>query len=257
MQKDNRKTINGWAMYDWANSVYSLVISSSIFPIFYENTTPEFIELFGRSFRNTALFSYTLSFSFLLVAIITPLLSGMADYSGRKKAFMKVFCYIGAASCAGLYFFQADAIVLGLAMTVFAAVGFSGSQVFYNAFLPEIASVENQDRVSARGYTMGYIGSVILLVFNLLMIKNPSWFGLEAGEMPARISFLTVGIWWAGFAQIPFARLPTMSMTVKQVNRFCTKAIWNCEKCGWNLRKLKGLSVFCCHFLYSIWVYKP
>ncbi len=206
--KNDKRTINGWAMYDWANSVYSLVISSSIFPIFFENITEEFVTLFGRTFRNTALFSYTLSASFLIVALMTPLLSGIADYAGRKKTFMKFFCYLGGISCIGLYFFSADYLAIGLIVSALAAIGFSASQVFYNAFLPEIATVAQQDRVSAKGYSLGYVGSVILLVLNLAMILSPERFGIADGDMAARYSFIMVGIWWIGFAQISFKRLP-------------------------------------------------
>lgn len=208
IKKDDRKTINGWAMYDWANSVYSLVITSSIFPIFYENVTDEYVNFLGRSFRNTSLLSYSISFSFLVVAIITPLLSGIADYSGSKKSFMRFFCYLGAAGCAGLYFFSPDNLEFGLLMSIIASIGFSGSLVFYNAFLPEIASRENQDRVSAKGFSLGYIGSIILLIFNLSMIMKPEIYGLGADSTPARISFLSVGIWWVVFAQFSFRRLP-------------------------------------------------
>jgi len=206
--KDDPKTINGWAMYDWANSVYSLVITSSIFPIFYENITKPEVELFGRTYKNTALYSYTLSASFLIVALITPLLSGIADYAGSKKGFMQFFCYLGGLACIGLYFFSPDFLGLGMLMVVLAGVGFSGSQVFYNAYLPEIASPDHHDNVSAKGFSLGYIGSVILLVINLYMIMNPGVFGMSEGDTPARISFAMVGIWWIGFAQISFSRLP-------------------------------------------------
>lgn len=208
LQKDNRKTIHAWAMYDWANSVYALVISSSIFPIFYENVTTEYVSILGREFRNTALFSYTLSAAFFLVALITPLLSGIADYSGSKKSFMKAFCYLGAISCVLLYFFSAEYLATSLAVSALAAVGFSGSQVFYNAYLPEIASTTNQDRVSARGYALGYVGSVLLLLVNLAMVMQPQLFGMADTTTAARYSFVMVGIWWAGFAQITFHRLP-------------------------------------------------
>jgi UMF1 family MFS transporter len=213
LEKDDPKTVNAWAMYDWANSVYSLVITSSIFPIFYENITrnpdgTDVITFMGQNFKNTALYSYTLSASFLIVALITPLLSGIADYAGRKKFFMQFFCYLGGTACIGLYFFSVEWLGIGLLMVVLAGIGFSGSQVFYNAFLPEIATVSQQDRVSAKGYSLGYIGSVILLIVNLAMIMYPGLFGLPEGDMPARISFVMVGIWWIGFAQITFARLP-------------------------------------------------
>lgn len=206
--KDDEKTINGWAMYDWANSVYSLVITSSIFPIFFENNTASEVELFGRTFKNTALYSYTLSASFLIVALISPLLSGIADYSGQKKRFMQFFCYLGGLACVGLFFFDADFLGFGLLMTMMAGIGYSGSQVFYNAYLPEIASIGRQDSVSAKGFSLGYIGSIILLIINLFMIMNPEVFGFSDGDMPARVSFAMVGIWWIGFAQFTFSRLP-------------------------------------------------
>jgi UMF1 family MFS transporter len=206
--KDDEKTINGWAMYDWANSVYSLVITSSIFPIFFENNTTAEVELFGRTFKNTALYSYTLSASFLIVALISPLLSGIADYSGQKKRFMQFFCYLGGLACVGLFFFDANFLGFGLLMTMMAGIGYSGSQVFYNAYLPEIASIGKQDSVSAKGFSLGYIGSIILLIINLFMIMNPEVFGFTDGDMPARVSFAMVGIWWIGFAQFAFSRLP-------------------------------------------------
>ncbi|MCZ4407196.1 MFS transporter [Cryomorphaceae bacterium 1068] len=206
--KDDEKTINGWAMYDWANSVYSLVITSSIFPIFFENNTTSEVELLGRTFKNTALYSYTLSASFLIVALISPLLSGIADYSGQKKRFMQFFCYLGGLACVGLFFFDANFLGFGLLMTMMAGIGYSGSQVFYNAYLPEIASIGRQDSVSAKGFSLGYIGSIILLIVNLFMIMNPEVFGFSDGDMPARVSFAMVGIWWIGFAQVTFSRLP-------------------------------------------------
>jgi UMF1 family MFS transporter len=195
LRKNDEKIINGWAMYDWANSVYSLVITSSIFPIFFENNTASELEFFGRSFKNTALYSYTLSVSFLVVALISPLLSGIADYSGQKKRFMQFFCYVGGLACIGLFFFDSNFLGFGLLMIMLAGIGYSGSQVFYNAYLPEIASVDRQDSVSAKGFSLGYIGSIILLIINLFMIMNPEVFGFSDGDMPARVSFAMVGIW--------------------------------------------------------------
>jgi UMF1 family MFS transporter len=209
VRKDDEKTINGWAMYDWANSVYSLVITSSIFPIFFENNTTSELEFLGMTFKNTALYSYTLSASFLIVALISPLLSGIADYSGNKKRFMQFFCYLGGVACIGLFFFDSNYLGFGLLMTMLAGVGYSGSQVFYNAYLPEIASVGRQDSVSAKGFSLGYVGSIILLIINLFMIMNPEVFGFSDGDMPARVSFAMVGIWWIGFAQFTFSRLPS------------------------------------------------
>ena len=238
LKANNRKIVNAWSLYDWANSVYSLVITSTIFPIYYNSVTADnhsdLVHFLGREYKNTALYSYALSFSFLLVALITPVLSGIADYIGNKKAFMKFFCWLGAASCSTLYFFTGENLWLGILAFVFAGVGYSGSIVFYNAYLPEIAPAGMADRVSARGFAMGYTGSSLLLIFNLVMILMPDLFfnvdgkihelmqadvSLTADEalrqakgyfsgVSSRLSFLLVGVWWAGFASITFYYLP-------------------------------------------------
>jgi UMF1 family MFS transporter len=220
MQKGDPRLIRGWTMYDWANSVYSLTITSAVFPIFYAAITvidgQDLVEArYGLPAQS--LYSYSLSAGFLLVALISPILSGIADHTGRKKRFLQGFCYAGAISCAGLFFFELDHIWLGLGLVMLACVGFSGSLIFYDAFLPEIAEPKDHDRISARGYTMGYIGSVILLILNLAMVMKPEAFGIpdsvrlfgrEFGAVPARIAFVTVGIWWVGFAQFAFRVLP-------------------------------------------------
>lgn len=214
--KGSKKLLNAWAFYDWANSVYSLVIASAVFPIFYgalfKIRGVEYITVFGGEIRSTPLISYTTAAAFLLISITAPILSGIADYLGNKKSFMKFFCYLGGLSCIGLYFFSLDHIYISLFLYFFGLVGFWGSVVFYNSYLPDISFPEQQDRISARGYSMGYIGSVILLIFNLMMVMKPQWFGLSddgAGSMKAmQISFITVGVWWIGFSQYSFYYLP-------------------------------------------------
>ncbi len=213
--KGDRRIINGWAMYDWANSVYSLVITSTIFPVYYLKITSaadgasQPVPFFGFYFNNVSLYSWGLSASFLIAAAIAPFLSGIADYTGNKKAFMHFFCYLGSLSCIALYFFTGlQNIEVGIIAFVLAGIGFTGSIVFYNAYLPEIAEEKDQDRVSAKGFALGYIGSVILLLVNLSMVMYPEVYGITDPQLPARISFLTVGLWWAGFAQITFSRLP-------------------------------------------------
>jgi MFS transporter, UMF1 family len=213
MQLNNRRTINAWCMYDWANSVYSLVITSAIFPIYYNAVTTgadgnDHVDFFGLSVSNSVLYSYSLSFSFLFVAAILPILSGIADYSGKKKFFMKIFVYIGSFSCIGLYFFTGDNVEWAIICSIFASVGYSGSLVFYDAFLPEITTEDNYDKVSAKGYSLGYIGSVILLIINLLMIEKYELFGFADQAIATRFAFLLVGIWWMGFSQITFSRIP-------------------------------------------------
>ncbi|MCC6839222.1 MAG: MFS transporter [Flavobacteriales bacterium] len=212
MQQGDPRLIRAWTMYDWANSAYSLTITSAIFPIYYlaittVDGTDQVLATYG--IPATSLQSYTLSAGFLLVAAIAPLLSGIADHRGNKKNYLKFFCYLGALCCAGLYFFTFASLWYGLVLFMLACVGFSGSLIFYDAYLPEIAAPKDHDRVSARGYAMGYIGSVLLLVINLAMVMQPAWFGIpDRAGLPARIAFVTVGLWWAGWAQITFRHLP-------------------------------------------------
>lgn len=211
--KGDKRMIRGWVMYDWANSVYQLTIASAIFPIYYNAVTrngDDFtVSFFGAPVINTVLYSWAIAAAYLLVAIGSPLFSSMADYTGRRKGFMRAFTLIGATACGALFFFDKQHIELGVIAFALGTIGYGGSIVFYNSFLPVIAEPEHQDRISARGYSMGYLGGVVLLLFNLLMIMKPGLFYLEAdSSLPARISFLTVFLWWIGFSQITFSRLP-------------------------------------------------
>ncbi len=210
MQTASRKVLNGWAMYDWANSVYNLVITTTFFPAYYAAVTSpekekfkEGISFLGRKFVNTELKDYVLAFGFLIIVFISPILSSISDYKGNKKNFMRFFCYIGAASCSLMFFFDENHVTLGLMCFMFAGIGFYGSQVFYNSYLPEITAEEDRDRISAKGYTFGYIGSVLmqLIGFALVLLMKDKGLALT-------LTFLLVGIWWVGFAQITFTRLP-------------------------------------------------
>lgn len=201
-------------MYDWANSVYNLVISSTIFPAYYEGMTgdgnpltSDSVVLFGRSFDNVALYNYTLSLSFLVVAILSPILSSIADYKGIKKGMLRTFMTIGSISCSMLFFYGKNNLELGLLCTMMACIGYWSSIVFYNSYLPEIAAPEDRDRISARGFSMGYIGSVILQILSLILIMRGDLFGIDGGQ-GSRISFLMVGIWWLGFGNWSLAKLP-------------------------------------------------
>lgn len=211
--KNDPRTLTAWTMYDWANSAHALVIVSSIFPVYFSATALNdaggpVINFLGFPIKNSVLFSYTISAAFLLTALLSPVFSALADYSGRKKAFMRAFCYVGAISCSLLYFFTKETTTFAVFCFGLSLVGWSGSIVFYNSYLPDIATQDQFDRVSARGYSMGYIGSVLLMILNLLLILKREWFGNISEGMASRIAFLTVGLWWIGFAQIPFSRLP-------------------------------------------------
>ncbi len=217
MKKNDPKIINAWCMYDWANSVHNLVIITAIFPMYFLATTKGedglgMVNFFGFTLKNTTLYAYAVSAGSLALVLLNPILTSLADLSGRRKIFMKFFCYLGSLSCAYLFFFSKGNISWAVVAFSISLIGWGGSVVFYNSFLPEIASEDRVDRISARGFAYGYVGSVLLLVFNLMMIQKPEWFGLTQADSQsgytARIAFLTVGIWWAVFAQIPFYYLP-------------------------------------------------
>ncbi len=252
IQKGDKKVIRGWVMYDWANSVYNLVISSAIFPIFYDTvTTKQYkvdhhhvkweeadqftlaakevvtVDFFGWEVSNSALMSFVLSASFLMVSFLSPLLSGVADYRGNKKRFLQFFCYMGALACASLYFFtdlmRAGWLEVGLLSLFIASIGFWNSLVFYNSYLPEIADPKDHDKISARGFSMGYFGSMLLLVICLVLMKAPitTYWDNPATEdyegMPAVYCFVLVAIWWIAFSQLTYRVLPnTTSTKVKE-----------------------------------------
>src|SRR5690606_7675406 len=232
--KGDKKILNAWAFYDWANSVYALVISSSIFPLFYgalfRIEGKEGWEIAGVYIPSESIISYITALGFIIIAFISPVLSGVADYLGNKKFFLKLFCSIGSISCMMLYFFTLEHIYLGLFFYLLALIGFWGSLVFYNSYLPDIAHKEQQDAISAKGFSLGYIGSVLLLLVNLAMIMNYSLFGF-ANEIEAmRWSFIMVGVWWIGFSQITYRRLPecrnsnkieksTLSLGIKELRK--------------------------------------
>ncbi|MFD2914379.1 MFS transporter [Psychroserpens luteus] len=237
LKKGSKKLLNAWAFYDWANSVYTLTIASSIFPIFYSAlfiSEIKTVEAFGMVFKSTALITYVTAFTFLVVTFTSPILSGIADYVGNKKSFMKFFCYVGGAGCIGLYWFNLEHIHVSLLFYFMGLIGYWGSLVFYNSYLPDIAFPEQQDRISAKGFSLGYFGSVILLLLNLAMVMKPDWFGFDisisenlretgteaqisealktasenASKEAMRVAFITVGLWWILFSQYSFYVLP-------------------------------------------------
>ena len=254
LEKGNPKLLNAWAFYDWANSVYTLVISSTIFPIYYgalfRQKGIEEITLLGMSIRSEALISYVTAIGFLIIAFISPLLSGIADYLGNKKFFLKFFCYLGAVSCMSLYFFsiENDKIIFSLISYLFALIGFWGSLVFYNSYLPDIAHKEQQDKISAKGFSLGYIGSVILLLICLAMV-------LLVDEKQAiqmmQYSFLLVGIWWIGFSQYTYYYLPNH----KNGNKLHKNVIFNGFKELRNVWKQIKLIIPLKRYLAAFFVY--
>lgn len=244
--RSNKKIQRAWTMYDWANSTYNLVITSTIFPAYYvaitTSSNPDelsYVDFFGIKVINTALQNFALAFVFLIVAIASPIMSSIADYRGNKKAFMRAFTLMGSLSCAALFFFTPDRIEYGIICFSLAALGFWNSWVFYNSYLPDIAAPEERDRLSARGFAMGYIGSVILQLICFAIILQPAFFGLDTIDktLGPRISFLLVGCWWLGFAQISFKHLPNNTEINKKLKKHLLvngfhelKLVWNQAK---------------------------
>ncbi len=259
MQKGNKKLINAWAFYDWANSVYSLVIGTAVFPIYFSsitNTKSGTVQFLGTEFHSATLLSYSLSVSFLIIAFLSPVLSGIADYTGNKKRFMQFFCYLGSFSVMCLFFFKdLETLWIGVFFTILASIGYWGSIVYYNSYLPEIAEPKDHDSVSAKGFMMGYTGSILLLGFNLLMVMKPELFGISDPHLPARISFLMVGIWWIGFAQYTFYHLPNNTINKKLEKGFIFNGLKELKSVARGLQKQLQLKQFLiAFFLYSIGV---
>lgn len=257
MQTASKKIVNGWAMYDWANSVYNLVITTTFFPIYFaavtknaygENSVP----FLGRTFKNSSLYDYSLATAYAIIVLLLPILSSIADSRGNKKTFMKAFCYLGGIACSCLFFFRGSqpSIALGIGCLVLATIGYVGSLVFYNAYLPEIAAPQDRDRISAKGFSMGYIGSVVLQAIGFGLVV---YFGGKGDDFSGPLyTFLLVGIWWIGFAQIPFARLPKSTpAAVKKGNSFLTDGFVELKKVG---RSVKGMPVLK-RFLSSFFFY--
>lgn len=254
LEKGSKKLGNAWAFYDWANSVYSLVISSSIFPIYYGALFKEkgisTIHFLGIEFKNTALISFVTAIAFLVVAFLSPILSGIADYVGNKKRFMQFFCFLGAFSCIGLAFFTLENLTFGILCFFFGLIGFWGSLVFYNSYLPDIAFVDQQDELSAKGFSMGYIGSVLLLGICLFFI-----IGKEGSDavFAMRISFVLTGIWWLTFSQYTFYYLPSVKSNNTLTKNILfsgfkeLKKVWH--QLGENIILKKYLNSF---FVYSM-----
>ena len=254
-KKGDKKLLNAWAVYDWANSVYPLVISTAIFPIYFKSITKgEAVDfLWFESIENDAFIGYISSFTFLILAVISPLLSGIADHTGYKKLFMRFFCYLGAISCMLLYNFDLDNFDLGIIYYFFAVVGFWGSLVFYNSYLPDIANDDQQDITSAKGYSLGYIGSTILLIFCLIIMQFPDIFYIDDKVQAVKISFVIVGVWWLVFSQYSFFYLPGRKhYNIEKSNLYSIKTFTS----GFNqllnvlnqLKENKKLSIFLISF---------
>ena len=253
--KEQKKLVKAWCMYDWANSVYNLVINTSIFPIYYTAVTSNLgngdkVHFFGFEFVNSVLYSYALSFSYLISAVILPLLSGIADYTGKKKLFLKIFTYLGATSCMGMFFFTGDTLEWGILCVVFASVGYSSGLVFYDAFLPEIASEQETDRISGLGYAYGYFGSALMMIVSLILIQMYDVFGFTNTGWATRTVFLLVGVWWIGWAQIPFRKLPDNTFNKKPRGKILLNGYREIRNVVVSLKGLKNMKMYLISFFF-------
>lgn len=273
MQMASKKVINAWCLYDWANSSYNLVITSTIFPTYFTALTSkslpnEEIMFMGRRFANTALYTYALGTAIMIVALTMPILTSIADYKGNKKNFMRFFCTLGSLACACLYFFAPTqtgetsfvlsntSLTIGIVCIIISCIGFWSSIVFYNSYLPDLVPENQRDRISARGYTWGYIGSVLLQIACFIIVFFPEMFGFntqfDKNWMPARVSFVLVAVWWLGWAQIPFKRLPISSVAERKERKNVFTNGFHELRLVW--RQVKQMPVLK-RFLYSFFCY--
>ncbi|MHC8949560.1 MFS transporter [Sphingobacterium hungaricum] len=261
IKKNDKRLIRSWSMYDWANSAYNLVITSTIFPVYYTTITKtqehgDNVTFFGFSFINTALSNFALGIAYLIMALALPFLSAYADAEGKKRFFMKLFTYVGALSCMGLFFFKLETLELGIIFFALAAMGYIGGLAFNNSYLPQIATPDQQDRVSAQGFAYGYVGCVTLQLICFVFIFKPEWFGITDLSFPARFSFFLVGLWWMGFAQIPFRKLPANKPQVKDPELgFFQKVNKEFQHVFGHIKQIKAIRLFLpAYFFYAIGV---
>jgi UMF1 family MFS transporter len=260
MQKKDNKVVNAWCMYDWANSAYNLAITSTLFPAYFINVTNAaykdgLVQVGGYQVQNSALYSYSLSFAYLLAALLSPLLAAMADYGDKKKLFMQAFTYVGALACMGLFWFEGPNIWVGVGAFALGNLGYTGALVFYNSYLPDIVKKDRFNEVSARGYAFGYVGSVILLLGCLAVLANPIAFGFKSDLVAQRACFVGVGIWWLGFAIFSFRGLPAKLRSTTHAGNLLTKGYAELGSVWRMLRKLPDARRYLfAFFFYSVGV---
>jgi len=250
------KTQWGWAMYDWANSSYSLVISTAIFPIYYaavmDGAGKMNFPFFGGDISTTAAYTFVVAAAFLTISLITPYLSALSEISGKKKSFMRAFIYCGSMACAGMFFFTESIMWWGLLSPYLASLCFSGSLVFYNSYLPEIAKIEDQDSLSARGFALGYLGSSLVLIASLVFIQNPDWLGISDVALVTRLSFVFVGIWWLCWGEFALYRLPQgVSILVEKNKGYVRESYLRLFLVFKEFNKINGLNRFLLGFFFA------
>jgi UMF1 family MFS transporter len=194
--KAKKKLQRSWMMYDFGNSAFATTIMAAVLPVYYSNVAASGLEE-GLA---TSYWGYSQSISVLIVAILAPILGAISDYSAAKKKFLQFFAFMGIIASILLMFVGEGDYILASVLFIVGSIGFSGGNIFYDGFLPEVAEGEEMDKVSAGGYAYGYVGGGILLTINILMILNPQWFGLADTVIATQLSFASVGVWWLLFS---------------------------------------------------------
>ncbi len=200
---NREKTEKSWMMYDWANSAYSVVITTAIFPIYFKSVaTEQGVE----AVNSTAYLAYTVSIATLILAILGPILGAVANYEGMKKKLFFTFFTIGSASTFSLALVPSDNWLLLLILYIFTAVGFHGANIFYDSFLVDVTTYERMDYISAKGFGLGYIGSTIPFLVSIIIIISAQmeWISLSTSTA-SRLAFIITALWWATFT-IPMLR---------------------------------------------------
>ncbi|MBK7212206.1 MAG: MFS transporter [Bacteroidales bacterium] len=255
LPKNSPKLINAWCSYDIANSAYILSVNTVLYPIFYQEVTKkafgsEMVTFLGMSIKNTVLYEYAIALGYFLVILLTLSLSGIADLGGYRKRFMQAFTLLGSFACIGLYFFNGANIGLGLLLPMLAVLGFAGSLVYYNSFLPIISTPDQYDRISARGFSFGYAGSMVLLIFNIFSLQKYQWFGFSSAMEAIQFSFIEVGIWWFAVSRIAFYYLREERKEVHWDVRIFTKGFHEVLLVFKQIKKHKTMNRFLLSFFF-------
>jgi UMF1 family MFS transporter len=214
--KNNPREVFGWMMYDWANSAFFTTVVGSLFGPYLTRLAQAAVGDNGvvlnlgflGSVTAKSLSTFAVSVSVFSQVFILPVLGSIADYSHLKKRLMAVFCYIAVTATCLLYFVAGNLYLMGALLFIIANISYGASVVFYNAFLPEITTEDQRDKVSSRGFALGYLGGGLLLALNFVFVAIAPRLGISTG-MAVRLSLLSAGLWWGGFAIITFKRLKT------------------------------------------------
>jgi UMF1 family MFS transporter len=212
--KNNPREIFGWKIYDWANSAFSTTIAGALYGPYLTEITQRAVGENGVVFNlgplgaitSKSFFPTCVSVAVFLQIFVLPILGSVADYSNLKKKLLAVFCYIGVAATCAMFFITGNLYWLGGLLFIIANLAFGASLVLYNGFLNDITTEDQRDKVSSRGFAYGYLGGGLLLALNFLLVLNAAKLGIDS-YMAVRISLLSAGLWWGGFALITFARL--------------------------------------------------